>query len=524
MMKAGFAAAVLAAAVAWAGGAGAQGGEGPAGRLWEREPGVVVGPEAYGASPAVLQLLEAGRLDDAAAECEQAEGELGLTAETVGNWLALADALWNAGEREAAGLAVERVWADEWPENVRAMAQLSSKWRDEAWSEMSRPGGSGADSLAEEVELAMRVLGDCYDIVFKHMVAQEPEVSESVVLGRMMADGTRLPETLDDVPEWKAHVEGTWGIEREMCERIAWRPQEEKVASIDLGGGAMKAVMLRGGAMFTMTCWSMEGLAGVGEGPKPGEPFVVTNGEDMVFSRGYRAGEEGAEPNVLPKGTKITVFPQGYRGGETAAEPQEKEPLGQRIAERLQEKGWPVEGAIAAISLLPIVELRGAIPAGHVLIGDEDPSTHFGREDWARAGKAFLWAVVGNLLPIPFILWLLGPLSRAAMRWGPGRRFFEWLFARTRRKTADIEKYEFWGLALFVAVPLPVTGAWTGAMAGWLLGIPFWQALASIAIGVCAAGCIMTALSLMGWVGLAIALAALVVVFGGGAWRAVRKK
>lgn len=202
----------------------------------------------------------------------------------------------------------------------------------------------------------------------------------------------------------------------------------------------------------------------------------------------------------------------------------EHEPLGQRIAERLQARGWPVEGTIAAISLLPIVELRGAIPVGHVLIGDEDRETHFGREDWARAGKVFLWAVVGNLLPIPFILWLLGPLSGVAMKWGPGRRFFEWLFARTRRKTADIEKYEFWGLALFVAVPLPVTGAWTGAMAGWLLGIPFWQALASIAIGVCAAGCIMTALSLMGWVGLAIALAALVVVFGGGTWRAVRKK
>ncbi|MBP5788443.1 MAG: small multi-drug export protein, partial [Kiritimatiellae bacterium] len=255
-----------------------------------------------------------------------------------------------------------------------------------------------------------------------------------------------------------------------------------------------------------------------------GKPFVFTNEEDLVFSRGYRASE--GEPNVWPKGTKITVFPRGYRDAaeKTAAGAAEKEPLGQRIAERLQARGWPVEGAIAAISLLPIVELRGAIPVGHVLIGDADRETHFGPEDWARAGKVFLWAVVGNLLPIPFILWLLGPLSAAAMKCGPGRRFFEWLFARTRKKTADIEKYEFWGLALFVAVPLPVTGAWTGAMAGWLLGIPFWQALASIAIGVCAAGCIMTALSLMGWVGLAIALVALVAVFGGGAWRAVRKK
>ena len=209
---------------------------------------------------------------------------------------------------------------------------------------------------------------------------------------------------------------------------------------------------------------------------------------------------------------------------ESAAASVEKEPLGQRIAEKLQARGWPVEGAIVAISTLPIVELRGAIPVGHVLIGDEDPSTKLGPEDWKRAGKAFLWAVVGNLLPIPFILWLLGPLSRVAMKCGPGRRFFEWLFARTRKKTADIEKYEFWGLAIFVAVPLPVTGAWTGAMAGWLMGIQFWPAMASIAIGVCVAGCIMTALSLMKWLGLAVAVVALATLGVSMAWKSARKQ
>ena len=128
------------------------------------------------------------------------------------------------------------------------------------------------------------------------------------------------------------------------------------------------------------------------------------------------------------------------------------------------------------------------------------------------------------MIPVPFILWLLGPVSRLCMKVPLGKRFFEWLFARTRRKTAGIEKYEFFGLTVFVAIPLPVTGAWTGAMAAWLLGIRPLAAFVSILLGVLVAGCIMTALSLMGWTGLIIASAALVVLFGAGIWRSVRKK
>lgn len=182
---------------------------------------------------------------------------------------------------------------------------------------------------------------------------------------------------------------------------------------------------------------------------------------------------------------------------------------GERIAEKLRARGYSTEFAITAISLLPIVELRGAIPAGHILMPRQPGDKPFGRADLARSAKIFFWAVLGNMIPTPFILLLLGPLSRLCMKTRAGNRLFTWLFARTRRKTASIEKYEFWGLAIFVAIPLPVTGAWTGAMAGWLLGIPFWSALLSLFLGVCAAGLVMTALSLLGWIGLAIALAAL---------------
>jgi len=170
---------------------------------------------------------------------------------------------------------------------------------------------------------------------------------------------------------------------------------------------------------------------------------------------------------------------------------------GEKIAVWLNEKGLSPDAAVAAISTLPIVELRGAIPAGIVAF----------KMPWWRV---FLIAVVGNMIPVPLILLLLGPLSRACMRFKAGRKFFDWLFARTRRKSASIEKYEALGLTIFVAIPLPMTGAWTGAMAAFVMGIPFWKAMRYILLGVMIAGVIMTTLSLLGWIGAAIAGAVLI--------------
>jgi len=209
----------------------------------------------------------------------------------------------------------------------------------------------------------------------------------------------------------------------------------------------------------------------------------------------------------LPAAAQENPAPEQPAAGE------EKEASrGERIARALEAKGCPTELAIGAISLLPIVELRGAIPAGHLLLPRAPDEKRFGAADWKRSAKIFALAVIGNMLPVPFILLLLGPISSLCMRVPLGKRFFEWLFARTRRKTAGLEKYEFFALTVFVAVPLPVTGAWTGAMAGWLMGMSFWRALASIFLGVCGAGVIMTALSLLGWAGAAIAGAALLVL------------
>lgn len=198
------------------------------------------------------------------------------------------------------------------------------------------------------------------------------------------------------------------------------------------------------------------------------------------------------------------------------------ESTGQKLANALREKGFSVDAAIVAISTLPIVELRGAIPAGHVLLPDTDKATRLGRDDWRRAARIFFWAVLGNMLPVPFILLLLGPASKLCMKVPAGKKFFDWLFARTRRKTADIEKYETLGLTVFVAIPLPATGAWTGAMAGWLLGMSFAHSLLSIFLGVLIAGVVMTALALLGWVGAAIAGVVLIALAVGALARALR--
>jgi len=192
----------------------------------------------------------------------------------------------------------------------------------------------------------------------------------------------------------------------------------------------------------------------------------------------------------------ITLLAPVVSFSETEAH-EEHVSRGEKIANWLEEKGLSRTAAVAAISTLPIVELRGAVPVGIVT---------FKMPWW----QVYLIAVAGNMIPIPFILLLLGPVSEFLMRFKIGKTFFDWLFARTRKKSASIEKYEALGLTIFVAIPLPVTGGWTGAMAAFLMGIPFWKAMLYILLGVMIAGVIMTTLSLLGWTGAIIAGAVLI--------------
>ena len=139
------------------------------------------------------------------------------------------------------------------------------------------------------------------------------------------------------------------------------------------------------------------------------------------------------------------------------------------------------------IAMLPIVELRGAIPYA---IGAGLP--------WP---EAYVLAVLGNLVPVVPLLLFLGPVSEWLRRIPVFDRFFDWLFARTRKRSRLVQTYGPWGLALFVAIPLPVTGGWTGAALAYLLGIPFRRSFPAIALGVALAGVVVT-LAVMGVIGL----------------------
>ncbi len=142
--------------------------------------------------------------------------------------------------------------------------------------------------------------------------------------------------------------------------------------------------------------------------------------------------------------------------------------------------------AVLVIAASPISELRGAIPVA--IIGFHFP--------WYYA---LLLAIIGNLLPVPFILLFLDTFTRLLSKIDIAKRGLQWLFERTRRRGKIIERYQRIGLALFVAIPLPVTGAWTGSLAAVLFGLRFKHALLSIFIGVLIAGIIVTSATLLGW-------------------------
>lgn len=151
------------------------------------------------------------------------------------------------------------------------------------------------------------------------------------------------------------------------------------------------------------------------------------------------------------------------------------------LVQWLSSHGVSVEAVVIIISMLPIFELRGGIPCGFAL-----------QLVW---WKTALCAVLGNLIPVVPLLLFLDPVSNALRKRLPlADRFFMWLFARTRRKTKDaIRKYGlFFGLVIFVAIPLPATGAWTGSIAGFIFGIRFWHALLAIILGVLIAGVVVS--------------------------------
>jgi len=161
------------------------------------------------------------------------------------------------------------------------------------------------------------------------------------------------------------------------------------------------------------------------------------------------------------------------------------------MIEKILNWGISKELITVIISALPVAELRGALPI----------AINWFNMPWYQA---FGLAVVGNLLPVPILLFFLDSLAGFVSRVETGKRVVNWVFEHTRRQGNTIEKYEKIGLMLFVAIPLPVTGAWTGSIVAFLLGLKFRYAFLSILLGIIIAAAIVTSLCLLGWIGAVI--------------------
>ncbi len=148
-------------------------------------------------------------------------------------------------------------------------------------------------------------------------------------------------------------------------------------------------------------------------------------------------------------------------------------------------RSLPNELITVIIAALPVSELRGAIPLA--LLTLKEPFL-----------KVFFLSILGNLLPVIPLLLFLEPVSEKLRHFRLWQSFFDRLFERTKRKASLVEKYEALGLALFVAIPLPVTGAWTGCIAASLFKIKFRYAFLAICVGVVCAAVIVSVITLVG--------------------------
>lgn len=147
----------------------------------------------------------------------------------------------------------------------------------------------------------------------------------------------------------------------------------------------------------------------------------------------------------------------------------------------------PHQIVILFISMIPVVELRGAIPVALTLYQMDVCSS-------------FALSVIGNIIPVFFIFYLLRPISDfLSPKHKLFENFFNYVFSRAEEKgRTNIQKYKSLALTAFVAVPFPLTGAWTGTAIAIVFGIPFKKAFPAILAGVMIAGVIVTALTQAG--------------------------
>ncbi len=139
------------------------------------------------------------------------------------------------------------------------------------------------------------------------------------------------------------------------------------------------------------------------------------------------------------------------------------------------------ELVVFIISLMPILELRGGLIAAALL--DLNPIT------------SYIVSIIGNILPVPFILWFINSILEWMRKSKKLSKIAKWLDSKVEKNKESIEKYGFWGLVLFVGIPLPGTGAWTGCLVAAVLEMDRKKSFLAAAIGIVIASIIMMVLS-----------------------------
>jgi uncharacterized membrane protein len=152
--------------------------------------------------------------------------------------------------------------------------------------------------------------------------------------------------------------------------------------------------------------------------------------------------------------------------------------MSEQLQEALSSAGVPPILVVAILSALPVSEIRGGIPAGLAL----------GLPLW----RTLLFGVPCNVLSVvPVLLWF-EPASKYLGDKPVIGGLIRWLLRRARKREAAVRKYGVFALTLFVAVPLPVTGAWTGSIVASVFGLEFWRSLLCVVLGVCIASTIVS--------------------------------
>ena len=159
------------------------------------------------------------------------------------------------------------------------------------------------------------------------------------------------------------------------------------------------------------------------------------------------------------------------------------------------------------ISMIPIIELRGAIPVGVFTF-------HL------TYAEAFIISFIGNIIPVYFIVKFIRPIFDLLRKIKIFRKIIDWISEKATKKIAENKRLQtatLLGLYLFVAIPLPGTGAWTGTLAASFLNLDFKTSILAVTLGVLLAGIIMSLgskiVAILGWPGLIAIIAFIIIIF-----------